>query len=224
MARTLPPPSAETKKAQLALPFDDGPRVAAIEVDQRAGHTEVEVILPRAAARQLTAERETDDDPRTDGQLEHAYLSEQAARYEDRCFKAAGRFSAAAVLTVLARAGVDLSGVVLAKFGLPEIEDTRLLPGMLGAITVVYAFVTLYYGLRIRQHRPQRQLRLLGWSAAGFAAEAMLVLGVLLLVTLLAIAVYVSFADILFMATYLFDHNVYTLEGWDFHFVPPTGP
>jgi hypothetical protein len=209
--RYIAPPSEETKRAQLSIDFGDREApVAPIAVAPTAfSQAATAEILPPAS------HADSDAYPLSSGQREHEYLERRAARYEDRCFRAAVVFGWFAFLTLLAEAGLKVAEAALAKYGAPDLEDARLIPGVVAAIAIISAFVTLYYGLRIRQHRPQLALRLIRGSLSGLAAEAMLYCGIALLVLVFVVIVYVSFADIIYLARYIFEHIVYVLDGWE---------
>ena len=232
--RYIAPPSAETKSAQLPLLLGDEPPhplpapapASPIAITAESSN-QLDDLHSAISAALVPVDDETqvgDEDAfhPTEGQLEHAFLVHQADKYQERCLRALTIFFVAASLTIFAKAGLPISEVVLEKYGLPATDNTRLLQGMLGAITVICGFVVVYFALRIRQHSPQRNLGVIVRSSLeGQLAGGMLVIAVVLLTAMFAVVVYLSFTDVIFMVTYLFNHNTYTLDGWDFKLMPP---
>jgi hypothetical protein len=139
--------------------------------------------------------------PRSEGAAEHEFLRHQADKYEERALRAVWAFVIASCLTVLVKGGIPVSQAALEKLGLPAVSNARLLAGMLGAATVVFAIVMGYYTLRVRQHSPQLRLPLVNRSLAGRFARLMLIVGVLLLAAMFVAALYLTWRDILYLVT-----------------------
>jgi hypothetical protein len=200
--------------AQLNLFEDEPPNMLTpLGAKESPGH--VEILPPvHKSSPEIALAKEVSSAP-TEGQLENQYLWHQADKYEDRCFRTVIVFFIASCLVVCSKAGLKIPNATLESHGLPVLDNARLLTGMLGAITVITAFVVVYYALRTLQHRPQLRLRLPAPSPAGRVAQVMFGSAVLLLIAMFTVAVYLSFIDILFMSTYLIDHILYTLDGWD---------
>ena len=123
MSRRLPAPSAETKKAQLALALGDEPVFVPAPLEAKTVPPGQVEVLPPAHEVWSPASAPAEEDPYapTDGQQEHEYLRLEAAKYEDRWFRAVTTFCAAAFLTVSAKAGIKITEIILAKYGIPPV-------------------------------------------------------------------------------------------------------
>jgi hypothetical protein len=124
-------------------------------------------------------------------------------------------FVVASCLTVFANAGIPISQAILEKLGLPAISNPRLLAGMLGTATVIFAIIIGYYTLRVRQHSPQLKLSLAHRAMSARLARALFVLGVVLLVAMFVVVLYLTSRDILYLVTYFYDRSVYIMDGWE---------
>lgn len=146
---------------------------------------------------------------------EHAYLLHQADKYEERAIRMKKTFFAAAVLAVFVSGGVPIVNYLLEKGGLPFIDNLRLLSGILGGATFIFASILLRYALTSRHYTQQLSLRLLHRSIAGYIARWMFVGEAAILIATFSVAIYLTFGDIFYLFTYIWNHTFYTLDGWE---------
>lgn len=192
------------------LSFDFDARVPAKDVPAEPVVTATIEILPP----------ETKPEPQTYfapslGQVERQFLQRQIDKYEDRALRAIWAFVIATCLAVFVKGGIPVSQAILEKLGLPAVNNARLLAGMLGAASVVFAILTVYYALRRWQHSPQLELVLLRKSLAGKFVRLFFAIFVLLLVAMFVVVIYLTGRDILYMVTYLWDRQWYIMDGWE---------
>ncbi|NOU08171.1 MAG: hypothetical protein HOO99_18510 [Hyphomicrobiaceae bacterium] len=194
--------------ARSQLSFDFGLKEFA-EVETIA-ESRIEVLAPLSPTSDAVSAALAND-----GAEEHKFLVHQADKYEDRAFKALVALIAAASLTVMAKSGIPLPSAFSDKVGIPQLNNLRLLSGILAGGTIIFALALTYFALRIRQHSPQLKLRLVQNSIPGQVAQVLLWMCGLFLAAVVFAIVYISWRDIFYVMMYVVDRQRFVLDGWD---------
>ncbi len=150
-----------------------------------------------------------------EGAEENKYLLHQADKYEGRAFYVLVLLMTACGFAVLVKSGLPLPKPLLEKYGVPPVQDMRLLSGILGIATFIFSATLAYCVIQNRAHSPQLQFRFVQRTWPKQLSRAILAISALLVIAMILAVMTLTYKDIWHLVTFVWDRQIYTLDGWD---------